>query len=281
MPEVFNSQANLNSPVSSSALPSAPAVIPTDGTPPGQSANIPVAGTTFQDPNVAANAQASKVAAPTNSTTPDFSSPIITRSVNEFSQVMSLLNPAINPFKAFAPKPVNTFFESADSQENVLLLLRQHPITQLKWVIFTIGLALVPFLLSYVNILGFLPYKFHVVAALSWYMMVLGFALESFLDWFFNAYIITDQRIIDVEFTSMLFKHVSSAKFERIEDVNFTSSGTLGAIFDYGNVLIQTAAATDEFQFDNVPYPSRVTNFINDLLTEIERQNGLNGKVTG
>lgn len=198
--------------------------------------------------------------------------PAITRSVDEFSQLMSQTAPARNPFKAFAAKPFNTFFDSENSQETVLLLLRQHPVTQIHWLAIALILIFVPFLLAYVNVLGFLPAKFHVVAAIVWYLLVVGFSLESILDWFFNVYIITNERIIDVSFKSLLFKQVSYTEYSRIEDVNFTTSGALGAIFDYGNVLIQTAAAVDQFSFDNIPHPSRVTAFINDLLSEAEME---------
>ncbi|CAN5287571.1 hypothetical protein BH10PAT2_BH10PAT2_0410 [soil metagenome] len=202
-----------------------------------------------------------------------FSSPVITRPVEEFSQLMSVTNVSHNPVKSFAAKPANTFFDSKDSEEKIYLLLRQHPVTQIKWLLIAVILVFVPLLLTYVNVLGFLPLRFHVVAGIAWYLMIIGYALESFLAWFFNVYIITDERVIDVDFKSLLFKNVSFAKYEKIEDVNFTTSGTLGAIFDYGTVLIQTAGATDEFEFEDVPFPSRVTEFLNDILSEVEREN--------
>lgn len=176
--------------------------------------------------------------------------------------------PTRNPFKAFAANPARTFFDSKDSEEKVLLLLRQHPVTQIGWVVIAVVMSFVPFLLAYVNILSFLPARFSMVAVIGWYLLIIGFVLESFLDWFFNVYIITDQRVIDVDFKSLLFKNISSAKFDKIEDVNFTTSGTLGAVFDYGTVTIQTAAATEEFEFEDVPFPSRVAEFLNDLLTK-------------
>jgi hypothetical protein len=209
-----------------------------------------------------------------NITTRRGSTPVITRPVDVFSTLMSELSPSKNPLKAFAAKPQNTYFDSKDSNETVLLLLRQHPVTQTKWLLIAIVLVFVPFLLSYVNVLGFLPFRFHIIAGIAWYLMVVGYSLESFLDWFFNVYIITNERVIDVDFKSLLFRNVSFARYDKIEDVNFTTSGTLGAIFDYGTVLIQTAAATDEFEFEDVPFPSRVTAFLNDILTELERENG-------
>lgn len=204
--------------------------------------------------------------------TPQFNAPAFTRPVEEFSELMCNSAPTRNPLHSFAPKPTNTFYDSKDNQERVLLLLRQHPVTQIKWVVIAILLTLVPFLLSYVNVLGFLPLRFHFVALIAWYLMVVGYTLESFLSWFFNLYIITDERIIDVDFKSLLFRNVSFAKYENVEDVSFTTSGTLGAIFDYGTVLVQTAGETNEFEFEHVPYPNRVSEFINDMLSEIKRE---------
>jgi uncharacterized membrane protein YdbT with pleckstrin-like domain len=105
-----------------------------------------------------------------------------------------------------------------------------------------------------------------------WYLMVLGFSIEAFLSWFFNAYIITDERVIDIDFLSLIYKNISSAKLDNIEDIIATSGGALRAIFDFGTVTIQTAGAEVEFDFEAVPFPSRVTALLNELLIEEERE---------
>jgi hypothetical protein len=194
------------------------------------------------------------------------------REVDEYSSIMRQEKPTTNLFNAFAPKPVNTSFDNQQEQETVLLLLRQHPVTQIKWVLVAILLILVPFLFSYVGFLNFLPARFHIVAAIGWYLMVVGFILEAFLSWFYNVYIITDERIVDVDFNSLLFKNISYAKIENIEDVTTTAGGTLGTIFDYGTITIQTAATIPEFEFQDVPHPSRVAAFINEMMLEEERE---------
>jgi hypothetical protein len=198
--------------------------------------------------------------------------PKVTRHVDEYSTVMRREQPSNNPFKAFTAKPSQMFFEAQHTEEKVLLLLRQHPVTQVKWILVTLILIFVPVLFSYVPLLSFLPVRFHLVALLGWYMLVAGFALEAFLDWFFNVYIITDERVIDVDFYSLLFKNISYAKIDKIEDITTVTSGTLGAVFDFGTVKIQTAAATAELEFEHVPHPSKVTAFLNELLVEEERE---------
>lgn len=194
------------------------------------------------------------------------------RTVDEYSKILSEEAPTANPFRAYAAKPVRTYFDTQHHQEEVLLLLRRHPVTQLKWIIVAILLFMAPALFSAVGLLDFLPATYRFVAALGWNLLIIGFVLEAFLSWFYNVNIITDERIIDVDFTSLLFKNVSHAKLDNIEDVTATTSGTLGAIFDYGTVLIQTAAAVTEFEFEDIPHPNRVTTFLNELMVEEERE---------
>jgi hypothetical protein len=193
------------------------------------------------------------------------------RQKNAFAQLMGDIETSSNPFGAFVAKPQNMSLDIQMQDEEVLLLMRQHPVTQLKWVILAIILILIPLLFTYVPILNFLPTNFHVVAFVGWYLMVLGFSLEAFLDWFYNIYIVTNQRVIDVDFTSLLFKNISTAHLDRIEDVTVTNKGYLGSVFDYGTVLIQTAGAVDQFEFEDTPHPSRVSAFINELLVQDEK----------
>lgn len=78
--------------------------------------------------------------------------------------------------------------------------------------------------------------------------------------------IITDQRIVDVDFSNVLFHRFSEAQLEQIEDVTHTVAGIWGSIFDYGTVYIQTAGSKPEFEFINIPRPRDVQDTLLDLL---------------
>jgi len=99
---------------------------------------------------------------------------------------------------------------------------------------------------------------------------VIGFALETFLNWFFNCNIITDERVIDVDFSSLIYKNISAAKLENIEDITATTGGAMRSMFDFGTIKIQTAAAVTEFDFEDVPHPAKITTLLNELLLEEE-----------
>jgi hypothetical protein len=194
------------------------------------------------------------------------------KSVDEYSEVMRRHKPARNPFEAFAAKPYKTFFSDQNSDEQIILVLRKHPITQVKWILSALLFAVLPLVFSGASIFGFLPPNYQFAGLVIWYLLLTGFVLESFLTWFFNVYIVTDERIIDVDFLSLIYRNISTAKIDNIEDITATTGGAVRAMFDFGTVHIQTAAEKREFDFEDVPHPNTVSKLINELLLEEERE---------
>lgn len=192
--------------------------------------------------------------------------------VEEYSEVMCNLPAETSPWSSFAAKPRWTAFSTQAPDEQILLLLRKHPFTQIGWIIIAIIVALIPIIFAGIPFLGFLPPAYQFAAVLGWYMLLSGYIIESFLTWYFNVYIITDERIIDVDFLSLIYQNVSSAKIDNIEDVTATKGGAIRSILDFGTVTIQTAAEKREFEFEDVPHPSQVTKLINELMLEEERE---------
>lgn len=185
-----------------------------------------------------------------------------------------------NPFAAFVVKPKNLSFETQEKEEKVLLLLRRHVITNVPWVVAAILLMLVPFFVPLIplSLLDFFPDRFRFVSLVIWYLLVSGFIFEQFLDWYFNVYVITDERIIDFDFYSLIYKRVSEAKIDKIEDITFEMTGVLKSIFNYGSIFIQTAGESREFEFVDTPQPQKVVKFLNELALEEEREQ-LEGRV--
>jgi hypothetical protein len=195
------------------------------------------------------------------------------RTADEYSEVMFESHSSHNPLDAFAAKPHSVAFDSQIKGERVLLLLRRHPITQIPWVITAIGLILLPFFIGFgFTFLSYFPGTYQMAIIIAWYGFVFSFILESFLMWFFNAYIITDERVIDVDFYSLIYKNISAAKLDNIEDITATTGGSIRSIFDFGTIKVQTAGTATEFEFEDVPHPAKVTKLLNELLLEEERE---------
>lgn len=161
-------------------------------------------------------------------------------------------------------------FETQDKEEKILLLLRKHVVTNVGWVLLALVLMIVPALFEFFPVFSLLPVSYQVLGLVIWYLAVFGFSFEKFLSWYFNVYIITDERIIDYDFYSLLYKRVSEAKIDRVEDVTFVVGGALGNLFHYGDVYIQTAGEQRELDFEAVPKPEVVVKLLNELILEEE-----------
>jgi len=168
-------------------------------------------------------------------------------------------------FASFNLYPEHINFETRRDDEKIILMLRQHPVINLKWIFITAVLLFVPSVLIRFGLNNFLPSGYEFVFSLIWYLVTFTYALEGFLSWYFNVYFITTHRIIDVDFFNLIDKKVSDAEIEMIQDVSYTTKGVLGTALNYGDVIIQTASEVPEFDFGSVPSPDKVLKILNDL----------------
>lgn len=193
--------------------------------------------------------------------------------------VHSLPGHSHNPFAAYCYHPDRVRFETQEENEQVILLLRKHPITNIPWIIISILMVFAPTLLSVFPLIGFLPENYQLIALLGWYLITTAYIIQSFLAWFFNVNIITDERIIDVDFVNLIYKEVTEAKIDKIQDVTFRMGSVIRTLFNYGDVLVQTASEVPRFEFEAVPKPDEVSKVLNELLLE-EEQEKIEGRVS-
>lgn len=175
----------------------------------------------------------------------------------------------MRPLTSFAVNPDGVRFETQEEEERVILFLRQHIVVNVPWVtiaivlVFAPSLLLLPVLMH--NVPFALPPSYLLVGALAWYLVTLGFVLTNFLRWFFNIYIVTNERIVDIDFYYLLFKRFSQAELEKIQDISFSTGGVFATIFNYGNVMVETAGEAPNLEFAAVPRPDRVVETIRSI----------------
>ena len=113
-------------------------------------------------------------------------------------------------FSALISNPKGISFDGEDADEKILLLLRRHIITNVRWVLTSFAFAILPFALTYFLSLYpstlpvFLPFPYIIALYFSWYLFVFIYTFEAYLNWYFNVYIVTDKRVVDVDFFSLL-----------------------------------------------------------------------------
>lgn len=173
-------------------------------------------------------------------------------------------------FPAFVENPQNCHFEGQDPNEKIILLLRAHPITNIPWIVLSALFFSLPFFVSRItSFFGFdlnlIPQTFLLIFLIIDYLLTLLVAYEGFLHWYFNVTLITDEKIIDINFESLLYKGVDLAPLSKIEEADSTTAGIFGTFFNFGNVLVQTAGAQVAIAMKNVPRSAKVADLILDL----------------
>ena len=173
-------------------------------------------------------------------------------------------------YSSLSLNPAGIEFENQDEDEVIVLLVRRAIITNVPWIITALILILIPLIISAFSNL-FTPFinlslPTQLISILFYYLVVVGFILVEFTLWYFNIGLVTNKRIIDFDVSGILYKHFSETRLNLIEDVSYSQVGTIRSVFDYGDVIMQTAGTNVNFEFDRAPSPARIVRIIADMI---------------
>lgn len=99
------------------------------------------------------------------------------------------------------------------------------------------------------------------------FLIFLGalYAVRTLVIWYYNAFIITNLRIIDIDQRGFFERVVSEAVYEKIQDVSYRRKGIWQTIFRYGDVRIQMVGSDSGLEIKNVRSPERVQELISQM----------------
>lgn len=183
-----------------------------------------------------------------------------------------------------------TTFPGKRDEEAVVLATHRHPL----WIIVRAGLwslALVPLTLVIVFFGGTL---------LLWLVPLLAVIYCAglawiYVDWKNDWFVVSSRRVLHREKVVLLFEQVEEAPLEKIQNVTSEVPSFAGNLFDFGNVIVQTAAGGGRITFDFVPKAriirdaieaeisrvkehsrqSEVTQLRQNIRTELQRELGI------
>lgn len=177
---------------------------------------------------------------------------------------MENLAPSHQLFHSFCVHP-RAKFESQMPGEDVILLIRAHPVTQLPWVINGLFLFILLILLNFL-FSSYLSTSQILYINVSSVVFIFAYYWFKFLSYFFNAGVVTQRRIVDIDFHAVIYKEVTEAQIKNVEDITAKSGGYFSSLFNYGNVYVQTAGAHVNIEYENVPRPGDVVKIINQAI---------------
>lgn len=180
-------------------------------------------------------------------------------------KIYEILGHTQSPFSAFLVNPKIFDFTERQDKEVIALAVRSHWIVNLKWILVAIFMLFVPSIVDMLNTFKSLSSGHQFIIHLFWYLFTFIYAFEKFLDWYFDVYIVTNKRLVDIKFNNLINKHFAEADFDVIQDVSSSVRGVLGTFFNFGTVLVQTASEINQIIFKNVPNPEKIIKVIQEL----------------
>lgn len=152
--------------------------------------------------------------------------------------------------------------------EKIEYLLRRHPITFVPDIFLFLILMVVPFIV-YLLINNLYPvildpmtskilFPIAVLSASIYYMGAYLFFYFQFIEFYLDMWVVTNDRIVDVEQNGLFSRTISELDLYRVQDVTVETNGFFPSIFKYGNVKVKTASQNMGIIFHNVPNPNEI-----------------------
>lgn len=179
---------------------------------------------------------------------------------------------SIHALSSYFEDPSRVKFTNILDEEILLLFLRRRFVTNFPWFLKAFALALIPVIFELLGSFGFYSSNFVsapgkiIIYGFYYFFILSGYIFVNYMTWFYNISLVTNIRIIDIDFSNIVFEDVAATKLSQVEDVRYSQIGIFRSLFDYGDVFVETAGTASDFEFLAVPHPENVIRIINNLL---------------
>lgn len=163
-------------------------------------------------------------------------------------------------------------FPGQRTGEVIKLIVRRHNFILLPYLGSLFTMAILPVIFYAVAVpnlfTAFYAYPYDrilILASLIYYgfIWIVGFIIWT--DYYLDIWIVTDQRLIDVEQVGFFSRVVSELDLKRIQDITSEVSGMAETMLGFGNVFIQTASEDKKFHLTSIPHPVETRRTIVNL----------------
>lgn len=170
-------------------------------------------------------------------------------------------------------------FKGQRENEEILSVIHRH------WFnILTHFLIILLFLFLLIASIFFLPAfflemagpqsaRFFVFIENSFLIFIWLFGFLVWIDYYFDVWVITNERIVNIEQKGLFAREISELDFSRVQDVTITVEGLIQTVLNFGDVRIQTAGEEEHFVFRQVPDPYKIKDVIMQLSRDFANQN--------
>jgi len=177
--------------------------------------------------------------------------------------------------------PKNATFATQNKDEQVVMVVRKHIFRNASWMFSAAVAFLTPLLISFLisfwdtnfnqdlfltsDIMQSINSPMLSALLLFYYGFVVTYVYFSFIHWFYNVFIITNDRYISIDFDILHGRTIVDIPLSDIIDVSEKVLGFLPTIIGYGNIEFKTLS--EKFiVLDNIPHPTWFRDSFVDLI---------------
>lgn len=166
-----------------------------------------------------------------------------------------------------------------NEKEDIELVIRADVITLVFRSLFIYGVFFL-FLIGRVLISGLNPvwisfYEFFMWSVAS---LMIVTVIVIFHNYYLSMQIITNERVIDIDQTGIFKREINTVPISNIQDVTYKKNTFWKSIFNYGDIIVQTAGQTPKeakdgvlgVVFNDVPRPNEIKQFLFEIKSASE-----------
>lgn len=115
----------------------------------------------------------------------------------------------------------------------------------------------------------------YAVTALLYYGWIAFWFLYMFyeyLNWYKDRYIITNERIVNIDQRGLFSRKVSEIELGKIQNLTHSVTGLFATMFDFGTVVVQSAGVSD-LRLEQIADPAGVQEEITHLVKSAAKHN--------
>jgi membrane protein YdbS with pleckstrin-like domain len=161
-------------------------------------------------------------------------------------------------------------FPGQRDSEEVIMVLFKHWYTLVLPIVIALTVIIVSFALPlWWGVTDFI-FRYGFTAALYYLWLVFWVCsiVYNYITWYRARYIVTSERIIDIDQKSLFNRQVSEVDLDRIQNITHTIKGPAATLLNFGTVIIQSAGATD-ITLDDIAEPDEIQEEIARLIRDI------------
>ncbi len=145
------------------------------------------------------------------------------------------------------------FHRHLEEEESAMMIVHKHWLLGVKHLFWPTALFLLPWLVLAVSRSRT---AFYVIAAVDLVSVILW--MRNFFDFYLDAWIITDQGVIALEWKGWFHRESSRILYSDIQGISYETHGIAGTVFRYGTVTLEKISTGAAVSIDHVPRPRSV-----------------------